>query len=805
MKLDRRNAIGTGASSGTVMVAPAEKGYARSRHRLACYAVLALSAAVSLCAQGQALPLKNPSFEDGDPDSGPKGWSFEAAEEASATPSWCWLPSSGHGGGHCISGGCEQPGDVGRWVQEGVPIPENARHLRVTAWMKAVDVRSSAGVVAVAFLDREGQPLSVAQNVLAAASDRDWTRHVSYVEVPEAAAQLDISCSVGFAFTKCGRFMWDDISLDIVEVPVEPVTLYVDDTPPPEPTRAEKRRGFMIFSRPWMETVFKNTVLSAEDRIAALSIDAVAGTYEPTVVIVRALRDLDNVSVSVSDFEGEASQIPASRVDVRSVAYRTEVGQNRWGLFNETVMRDVPQFLEKRSPLGLAAGNNQPFWLTVHMPSDAAPGVYRAMVTITTDAGSTQLPLTVRVRDLALLKPKGVMFSLYARMARSDAWINETYADMRSHGVTGVALTGDGGMPIRFEDGKPVVDWTGDSPLERNMEACKRHGLMEPALWLMSGEVPSICKQAGPLESDAFAKAYRSIIGQIVEHGKEQGWPEMIFQPVDEPFEWEQHLPLNKRLLTLLKSVGGVRTEGDGMNGKWENFTRDVYELTDVVTLHDGPMLDRHAPVDMEAWQTFHDKATRDDKRIWFYNIDLPGWHPEPVRYMTGFGLWKSVAHGVIEWCYMCPVTEDDPGAVYADPTALLYRYPEAPGESGGPSIAYEAMREGAEDYQYLYTLRALCDSASEHKDAAVRDLARSAWAAVQEKLAEANFNGCTGVAMQGNWTGACEVLEDGRRVVRGNHALDNGWGMADYDALRSQVADSIQQLRKASGLGGRR
>jgi hypothetical protein len=206
-------------------------------------------------------------------------------------------------------------------------------------------------------------------------------------------------------------------------------------------------------------------------------------------------------------------------------------------------------------------------------------------------------------------------------------------------------------------------------------------------------------------------------------------------------------------------------------------------------------MLDRHAPVDRAAWRRFHDMADKDGKLIWFYNIDLTGWHPEPVRYMTGFGLWKSGADGVIEWCYMCPVSEDDPGAVYESAEALLYRYPEAPDESGGPSLAYEAVREGVEDYRYLLTLKALCDEAASGSDAAKRALAEEAWGRVQAKLDEANFEACTGLAMQGQWTGVCEVLEDGRRVVRGNHEIENGWSLEDYDALRRDIAAAIEAL----------
>ena len=251
----------------------------------------------------------------------------------------------------------------------------------------------------------------------------------------------------------------------------------------------------------------------------------------------------------------------------------------------------------------------------------------------------------------------------------------------------------------------------------------------------------------------------------------------------------------NQRLLELLKSIPGVRTEGDGMNGKWENFTQEVYALTDVINLHDGPMLDRHGAVDMSAWRAFRRKTRKDGKIVWFYNIDLTGWHPEPVRYMTGFGLWKAKADGIIEWCYMCPVDPAAPETVYSDPGALLYRYPAAKDESGGPTVAYEAAREGVDDYRYLLTLRQRVRRARREGPEAARDLAEEAWTDVKSRLAKASFDGCKGVAMQGDWTGPCEVLPDGRRVVRGDHKVANGWAFDDYDRLRARIASYVVQL----------
>jgi len=759
-----------------------------------CWAVVLLPTPSALWAT--PLEIVNAGLDAGTADGTPQGWSFEPASEAE-TPSWKWLPDGGRSGG-CVTGGVESPTDNGVWRQDGIVVPEGAGCLRATAWVRSVDVRSSGGVLTLNFTDASDKVLGGDHHVVSVGASRDWTRYVGYVAVPEGAARLSIRLWVSRAFTHCGTFYWDDITLTPVDAPVAPVTRYVDDNPSPTPSAEEEATGFVVFSPNWMRTVFPNSQPRPEERGNHLSLTMAQGEAEPLVVAVHALRPLSDVSVRVTDMVGPEGTICADAVDVRSVSFRTRQGQARWGLFDETVMNRAPLFLEKRSPIPVALGENQPFWLTIQADPKRPAGVYHGEVIVSAnDDSEVRLPIAVNVEPVQLPEPDGVMFGMYARMARSDAWLDESFADLRAHGMTGIAVSGDSGVPMSFQDGKPVLAWNGGSPLERNMAACKRHGLMAPALWLMSGEIPRFCETAGPLESDAFGEAYRAVVKQIVAHGKASGWPEIIFQPVDEPFEWEQHLPRNERLLNLLKSVPGVRTEGDGMNGKWENFTPAVYALTDVINLHDGPMLDRHAPVDLASWWGFHGKAKRDGKDLWFYNIDLTAWHPEPVRYMSGFGLWKAKADGVLEWCYMAPVAESSPGQVYEDPAALLYRYPGAPGESGGPTIGYEAVREGTEDYRYLLALRTWCGKAAAHGDAA-RRLAEHLWRRVEEKLEEANFDGCTGVAMQGGWSGRCEVLEDGCRVVRGDHMIDNGWSFADYADMRRLIVASIQELRKA-------
>ncbi len=749
-----------------------------------------LIALLALPLSAQQNLLQNPGFE-ADTNGMPDGWTFawESTHGGDAArgiekqePDWGIDRDIKHSGEASVRCGVGRPVDDGVWTQEGIAVPEGAKFLKVTAWCRAENVTDGVGTVAIVYIGAEATWLGADYSAIACIADTDWAHYTGYSKIPAGAETIRFRLWTNFNYAGPGTFWFDDLEMVAVDEMPEVKTIYLDEAEPPVPTADETARGFMLFSRGTERLVFPNSVPTVDERVDSLNISACSGEYEPAMLAVRALRDLSSLNVTVSGLPFD--------VDVRSVRTHPKLGQSRWGPFNEPLM-DAPLFLEKRADLSLAADTNQPYWITVRVADDAKAGAYPATVTISAEGTSAEIPLTVNVHPFALAEPGGITLGMYAQMRDDPEWVRESFADMRAHGMTGIGLGGNSGLALSENDGKITIDWSAISALKLNMDAYARAGFPEPMCWLMGADIPKFCEQFAPIDSDEFAALYTQIIRAINAHGTEVGWPEIIYQPIDEPFEHEKNLDRCIRLLRVLKSIPGVRTEEDGMNGAWHNFTDDAYDLTDVMVLHDGPVLNR-GTIDLDAWETFKRRCANDGKLIWFYNIDLTAWHPEPIRFMTGFGLYKSGAQGVIEWCYMWPVKPDDPGKIYSNPKALLYRFPAAPGESGGPCIAYEAAREGIDDYRYLLTLRQLVDRAQGTDG---EDVANEIWAGVQARLDEATFEGCKGKAGQGNWTGKCEMLPDGNRAVRGDHKIDNNWDFAEYDSLREQIAAGIIRI----------
>jgi hypothetical protein len=762
-----------------------------------------------------ALAIPNPGFEDdADGDGVPDGWTFswEATHQGDSDrgirkqkPDYGLDTRVVHSGRHSVRVGVQRPVDDGVWSSAPLDHVPGVRYYKVTAWIRTEGLKGSDARVAVVCTGADGKWLGASYGAITAATDRDWTLYTGYAECPKGTAKVRLRLWMNFNYSGTGTAWFDDIAM-VPTDRIEPTRIaYADDSASPPPTAEEQGRGYVLFSRDYLRLIFPGTLPQANEKVESLSLRACLDEREPVVLAVRALRELEGVTVAVSDLHGDGgATIPATSVDVRSVRYLERQGQSRWGPFAEGLMV-VPQYLARRGGVDIPADACQPFWLTVHVPESAPPGRYRGDVTVAADnGGSASVPLELEVLPFALSPPPGIYFGMYSKFWETPGYLDTIYADMRAHGMTTVGLCSALGAELAMQDGNARVSWDGQSRLERAMSAYVKAGFPEPVLWLMGSDVAAFCRKQGDIESDAFARYYRQIIEQILARGKQLGssagpkaaWPEIIFQPVDEPFEHTTGMALAKRCLQILKQIPGVRTEEDGHNGRPQMLDDETYQLCDALAMHDGPVTVRRT-YDAAAWQAFRDKARRDGKQIWFYNIDLTGWHPEPLRFMYGFGLWQSGATGCLEWCYQNGVPEDDPGRAYRNPASLLYYYPQTDDEPGGPCIAWEAIREGVDDYKYLYRLQELVQRAKESDNAQARATAERLWAEVEQKLSTIDFRACEGSAAQGDWTGEKHIAPDGRRLVSGDHKIANGWSFEDYDALRKHIAEGIIALEK--------
>ena len=127
----------------------------------------------------------------------------------------------------------------------------------------------------------------------------------------------------------------------------------------------------------------------------AAHLSAAANEMEAVQLVIRAGDEpLRGVTVEVSDLVCEkGGRIAAERTEVLRVAY----------VFLPARNREYPDPLPPWTPCDIPAGQNQPAWLDISVPADAAPGFYRGTVTV--KAGGALLgefPLELRVWAFAL-------------------------------------------------------------------------------------------------------------------------------------------------------------------------------------------------------------------------------------------------------------------------------------------------------------------------------------------------------------------------------------------------------------------
>jgi len=358
--------------------------------------------------------------------------------------------------------------------------------------------------------------------------------------------------------------------------------------------------------------------------------------------------------------------------------------------------------------------------------------------------------------------------------------------------MTSVGMCGNHGAEMTMEDGRVRVHWTGDTDLERGMAAYVAAGFPEPAQWLMGGDTYRFALQFGEVGTAEYAAAYAGVIREVLAKGEAEGWPEIIFQPVDEAFEHRKAFERMMVEMRILKDLG-VRVEADGMNGNPEGLDEALHYI-DFVNFHDGPFL-RRGVYDAEAWEQFRARMDAEGRTIWFYNVEIASHRPENARFSQGFHLWNSGARGAFTWSYQSYLP--DPYAPNQDRKfVFMHRFPPMGDEPGGPSIGFEALREGIDDYRYLYTWDRLCERALVEGTDAQRRIARESREWISAKLAEIDYSRWAGRPTQGQWTGGLQVTDEGAKAVAGHLKVPGVWDFADYDAIRRRLADWIIALQ---------
>jgi hypothetical protein len=130
-----------------------------------------------------------------------------------------------------------------------------------------------------------------------------------------------------------------------------------------------------------------------------VSVSAACGEFEPAQVVLRPEIDGEVVSAEAGPLRGRWGQASPISVQVHEVAYVQVTHPTDPTCQTGGYPDPLPPL---RLPLGLRAKQNQPLWLTFHVPRETKAGDYHGELRLKTSLGAVKVPLRVHVYDFTL-------------------------------------------------------------------------------------------------------------------------------------------------------------------------------------------------------------------------------------------------------------------------------------------------------------------------------------------------------------------------------------------------------------------
>lgn len=501
---------------------------------------------------------------------------------------------------------------------------------------------------------------------------------------------------------------------------------------------------FSVWPVDSMEKVFKDTPAPASPA-AAMSLDAARNEVISGQAVVRCPVALDKLVCSVSPLlvDTQSAQIPSPQI--RFVGYvPVQRGDSPHFSLRERPC-DYPDPLLEVPPVTVPANTTQPIWLTIHVPSNAVPGLYRGSIVIEASANGrlqhVSLPLQVRVYAATLPRKRTLSVSNWswfdtpevAALCGVKEVFSEPYwklmeavaADMAAHRQTSI-LT-------------PTVAWTWkrDDPLTaRDLITCTigKNGQLAFDFSLFdrwvrlfrAAGVDGLIEGGTLAKSKRHDKVFRTIIWKI-DQGKAVKDNVDSTSPACEAF-LAAYLPALQAHLQaqgwLTNYVQHVMDEPNGMRKavyvKVAGYVRkyapklrilDAVQFTDLVGSIDvwAPTL----PCFIREQRFFAERRAKGEE-VWFYTCLIPA-GPASLNRFVEYPLtrvrllhWLNYAGGAtgyLHWGYNWWIGRTNPmeGKWLLEPGDEWSVYPKPDGVLD--SIRTEAMLEGIQDYELLQLL----------------------------------------------------------------------------------------------------
>jgi hypothetical protein len=465
-----------------------------------------------------------------------------------------------------------------------------------------------------------------------------------------------------------------------------------------KPTIHDKSVGYMIFSRSPLEYVFPGSKPKKSEIIEHFMIRVVRNEFEPITFSLYPLQNLGTVKISVTDLKNVSERISKEKIRVGYVeSVHETVGLPEGKFLN------LPTLIRPGNQVRVEKGKCQRFWLTIRIDGNVLPGVYKGKITISAQNGlETSLPLEVTVVPISLEDIPGIdyfMMMTYEFTELTMPWAKEEkekiyksacniLKDYKDHGITTLCLHSPFVL-ITKEDGTPNLE-----DIFAALRAAKEIGFHRRIIWYM-GHLIQTSKPRHPgsimgFDQETQLPRLKYLVETVMKYARDNGCPEVIFLPIDEPGDSYQDFQ-NKRqtitplLLRIIKDLGGE----DMLTA------RDYNQFKPVDYLCSGEM-------NKEDLNAAHENGSF----YWLFNNDVTTkcLNPTYTRYIYGYYTWMNNVDGMSSWTFQNTQNAKGlpgQGDVYGSDIYLAYPDPNGP----IATLKWEAIREGIDDHKLLYQL----------------------------------------------------------------------------------------------------
>ncbi len=492
------------------------------------------------------------------------------------------------------------------------------------------------------------------------------------------------------------------------------------ERPAPRLTAEEQERGWVAFVPGEQDGIGPRAYPTRSEIEASLTMFACPGEVEPATFGVYASRAVTGVTAQAARLVGgHKSAIPAAALEIRTV--RVWPQRTSWQTHEYVV---IPELLEKRYEVDIAAGALQQYWLTLTVPRDITPGSYEGCVRVAVGSQQHLIPLRLRVLPFRLQPPAGKAWGLWPDTSRwrrfSDDEIMAELADWKSHGITGAMMYPLTHGKFTFQDGKLAADL---SEFDRCMRLYVRAGLGEPVVASCQGLAALVHRLLGRPADDygpEFADLATQIVRRIEALRTERAWPAFIYHTVDEP---GGHIAVQqeaRETLRILHEAG------------FTTFTTADIDFTARVL---SPFLDVRCYSIGVCGRSAEQARARQAEchaakaQYWWYGTGCYTGQEGTMavnRHYSGFLFDKTGARGAWAWTFQRPRASayDD----FDGPKDACLTYPSPDGKPPlVPTLQWEGIREGVDDAKYLATLRrAIADLRADKRAGAAELAART-------------------------------------------------------------------------------